>query len=415
MPKLLLTKRNIDSKKHIPPVEKGQVDYFDTEVKGLMLRVGKETKTFYVQVDVLDPVTGKYKTVKEKIGAYGEWTPEQVRTEAPQLIRRLREGKPAQEEAPPTLQALYDRYLKDKQLSKGTETLYKGYVPRLFASWLELNLSQLEKALAPEIVIDRFQQIRETSGPGAANNSFKCLQAIINYGEILYPQFITRNPVKVLSRAEQWVKMGGRDDCLEPGQFKTFADGLLSNTPVHRDCYLFALYHGIRPQESYGLTWDAVDFEKGVVTFKHDTERSKRTYTVPLSKQSREILKRREEVAEEGQKYVFPKQGARNTHDHLILRSDDLKRKTGLDLTVHGLRRSFITTGERLRLRREDINLLTGHVDASVVGKHYSKLTPADLKPTLQAITNEIERLLNGEAAKVVDMRTRRQAKAHGE
>lgn len=408
MPKLLLTKRNIDSKKHIPPVEKGQVDYFDTEVKGLMLRVGKTSKTFYVQVDVLDPATGKYKTVKEKLGAYGEWTPEQVRTEAPQIIRRLREGKPAQEEAPPTLQALYDRYLKDKNLSKGTETLYKGYVPRLFASWLELNLSQLEKALAPEIVIDRFQQIRETCGPGAANNSFKCLQAIINYGEILYPQFITRNPVKVLSRAEQWVKMGGRDDYLEPGHFKTFADGLLSNTPVHRDCYLFALFHGIRPQESYALRWDAVDFEKGVVTFKHDTERSKRTYTVPLSTQSREILKRREEGAEEGQEYVFPKQGARNTHAHLILRSDDLKRKTGLDLTVHGLRRTFITTGERLRLRREDINLLTGHVDSSVTGKHYSKLTPADLKPTLQAITNEIERLLRGEAAKVVEMRTRR-------
>ena len=45
MPKLLLTKRNIDSKKHVPPVEAGRVDYFDTEVKGLLLRVGKESKT----------------------------------------------------------------------------------------------------------------------------------------------------------------------------------------------------------------------------------------------------------------------------------------------------------------------------------------------------------------------------------
>ncbi|HMN01966.1 MAG TPA: integrase arm-type DNA-binding domain-containing protein, partial [Geobacter anodireducens] len=90
MPKLLLTKRNIDSKKLIPPVEKGQVDYFDTEVKGLMLRVGKESKTFYVQVDVLDLTTGKYKSVREKIGRYGEWTPEEARATAPQLIRRLR-------------------------------------------------------------------------------------------------------------------------------------------------------------------------------------------------------------------------------------------------------------------------------------------------------------------------------------
>jgi hypothetical protein len=59
MPKLLLTKRNIDSKKHIPPVESGQVDYFDEELKGLLLRAGKSSKVFYVQVDVKDSATGK--------------------------------------------------------------------------------------------------------------------------------------------------------------------------------------------------------------------------------------------------------------------------------------------------------------------------------------------------------------------
>lgn len=391
MPKLLLTKRNIDSKKHIPPVEKGQVDYFDTEVKGLLLRVGKNSKVFYVQIDVKDPVTGKFKTVKEKLGAYGEYTPEEARAKAPSIARRIREGKPAND-SPPTLKMMYDRYLSDKRLSPGTETLYKSYIPRLFESWLDLPLNLLEQALSPEIVIDRFQHIREHCGPGAANNSFKCLQAIINYAEILYPQFIARNPIKVLSRAEMWAKIEGRGDCLEPKQFKIFADALLTSTPVHRDCYMFALYHGVRPAEAYTLMWTDVDLEKEIATFQHSTERSKRSYTVPLSRQSKAILTRRKEAAIEGQQYVFPKQGPRNKHDHLMLRADDLKRRTGLDLTVHGLRRSFITTGERLRLRREDINRLTGHIDSSITGKHYSRLTPDDLKPILQAICNEIDR-----------------------
>ena len=204
--------------------------------------------------------------------------------------------------------------------------------------------------------------------------------------------------------------MKGRDDCLEPDQYPVFAEGLLSITPVHRDCYLFALYHGVRPKEAYSLEWSNVDFIKGTSTFQHGTEKSKRSYTVPLSAQSRVILERRQEAATEGELYVFPKQSARNKHGHLMLRADDLKNKTGLEISVHGLRRSFITTGERLRLRREDINLLTGHIDGSVIGKHYSCLTPEDLKPTLQTITNEIERLLKGEAAKVIDMRTRRRA-----
>ena len=410
MPKLLLTKRNIDSKKHIPPVEKGQVDYFDEELKGLVLRVGKTSKVFYVQVDVKDSLSGKFKTVKEKIGSYGEYTPEQARTKAPEMIRRIREGRAAYEK-PPTLQMMYDRYLVDKRLSKGTETQYKGYVPRLFESWLTLPLDMLEKALAPEIVVDKFQHIHGNNGPSAANNSFKCLQAIINYAEILYPQFITRNPIRILSRAEMWAKIEPREECLEPNQFKKFADALLTCTPAHRDCYTFALYHGIRPQEAYSLKWENVDLERERVTLVHETQTSKRTYTVPMSKQSKAILSRRKDSAIEGQVFVFPKQGPRNKHEHLILRADDLKKRTGLDLTVHALRSSFITTGERLRLRRQDINFLTGHADQSVTGKHYVRLTPDDLKPVLQAITNEIERLMvDGVGGKVINLATARPA-----
>ncbi len=98
MPKLLLTKRNIDSKKHVPSVDSGQVDYFDTELKGLLLRVGKESKTFYCMVDVKDKETGKFKGKREKLGAYGELTPEEARAMAPEIIKRLREGRPAKDE-----------------------------------------------------------------------------------------------------------------------------------------------------------------------------------------------------------------------------------------------------------------------------------------------------------------------------
>lgn len=406
MPKLLLTKRNIDSKKHVPPIETGRVDYFDEELKGLFLRVGKTSKVFYVQVDVRDAVTGNFKTVKEKIGAYGEYTPEQARSKAPEVIRRIREGKKAAE-APPTLKMMYERYLTDQRLSAGTENQYKQYIPRLFESWLELPLDLLDKALSPDVVIDRFHHIRENNGPSAANNSFKCLQAIIHYAEILYPHFVGRNPVRVLSNAKMWVKVEEREDCLDPKQFKVFADALLTSTPVHRDCYTFTLLHGVRPAEAYSLKWLEVDLEKEIVTFRHATERSKRTYTVPLSRQSKKILLRRKEAAEEGQEYVFPKQGPRNSHDHLMLRSDDLKKRTGLDLTVHGLRRTFIQTGERLRMRREDINNLTGHADHSVTGKHYAKATPDDLRPVLQAIANEIERLMvDGVGGKVIQLAT---------
>ena len=226
MPKLQLTKRNID--KITPPVS-GQTDYFDTELKGFALRVSpdytdkktgapmKGAKTFFVQVDVRDPATEKYKSRKAKIGLHGEYTPEQARQKAPDIMKRLREGKPADDGSIPTLRDLYDRYIKDKTLAKTTLLAYKYHIPK-FESWLDLPLPKLSTMLTPEVVIDRYQQVLE-SGSGAAHNAFKCLQSIVNYGAVLYPQHVTGNPVKIISDAKLWTERKAREDCLEPGQF----------------------------------------------------------------------------------------------------------------------------------------------------------------------------------------------------
>lgn len=403
MPVLQLTKRNIDK---LPFTEQGQIDYFDTELKGFSLRVGKDSKTFFVKVDVLDPEKGKYKTVRGKVGRYGEITAEQARGKAPEIMKRLRAGKPVEDDAVPTLRNLYDRYIKDKPLAKTTLTAYKYHIPPKFESWLDLPLPKLATMMTPEVVIDRYNQVLANSGSGAAHNAFKCLQSIINYGAVIYPQHVTRNPVKTISDAKLWVERKAREDQIEPGQFPTFYNGLLQFTPIHRDAFMLALYQGLRPNEAQSIEWKDVDLEKKTAFIRHETETSKRSYTVPLCKQTMEIMKRRNETREEGNPFVFPSEWRTNKRGHITMRAEKLKKRTGLDLTVHGLRRTFITTGERLRLRREDINLLTGHVDGSVTGKHYSKLSLDDLRPTLQRIADEIERQLSNQRAKVIQLAT---------
>lgn len=394
MPRLHLTKRNIDA---IPFPPKGQVDYFDTELKGLALRVGRDVKTFFVQIDVFDQGAQKHRTVKGKLGRYGEITPEQARREAPKILQKLREGKSVAPEVIPTLDDLYKRYLKDKPLAASTRQAYSYHVGPKFASWLELPLSKIASTLTPDVVISRYQQIRETSGYGAAQNSFKCLQSIIKYGSILYPQFLAANPVRVISEAKLWAQHRVRDDLLEPEQFPLFWEGLLRFTPVHRDCFLVALYQGWRPNEAQSLRWDDVNLETGIAHLRHETESTKRSYTVPLCSQVLEICKRRQEAREKENPFVFPSDWHTGKRGHVTLRAEKLRQRTGLDLTVHGLRRTFITMGERLRLRREDINLLTGHVDHSVTGRHYTRLTADDLRPILQRIANEMERLMKHE------------------
>jgi len=395
MPVLQLTKRNIDK---LSLSEKGQVDYFDTELKGLILRVGQSSKTFFVMTDVLDVATQKYKKVRAKIGRYGEITPEQARQKAPEILQRLRAGKPAEEEAVPTLRKLYHRYVNDKKLKSNTATAYKIYFENeggaKFPTWMDIPISNLIQMLTPDVVIQRYQDVLDNSGKGAASNAFKMLQAIINYGMILYPQHIRKNPVKVISDAKLWPEIQARTTCLEPEQFKIFHDTLLSFPAAHRDCYMFALFQGLRPDEAHSLRWIDVDLEKKLFDLSHMDSITKHRGILPLSRQAVAILERRKAAMQEDDVWVFPSETGRGKHGHLTLRADKIKAKTGLDVTPHSLRRSFTTVGERLRLRREDINLLTNHIDQSITGKHYSRIGAEDLRAPLQLIANEIERLL---------------------
>ena len=411
MPKLLLAQREI---KKLPSPKLGRVDYFDTKLKGLMLRVSADqlnkktglktegSRVFYVQVDVLDPATGRYVSRKAKLGLYGEYTPEQARQMAPEIMKRLREGKPADEEQAPTLRDLYHQYIKNKHLKSTTEAGYRAHIggdAGKFNNWLDLPVSDLTRVLRPDVVINRYQEVLDASGKGAVTNAFKMLQAIINYGMILYPQFIVRNPVKVISDADLWPEIEARTTCLEPEQFTTFHDALLGFSVIHRDCYLFALYHGLRPDEAHSLRWEDVDLNKKTFDQSWMDSETKHRGLLPLSRQSESILKRRWDAKQKDDVYVFPSESGKSKSGHVMLRADKLRSKTGLDLTPHSLRRTFTTVGERLKLRREDIDLLTNHVDRTVTGRHYVRIGVEDIRAPLQIICNEIERLMKGEAS----------------
>jgi len=359
--------------------------------------------TFFVQLEIPDGSRQwkkAYRTVKANVGRYGEITPEQARDKAPEIMKRLRAGNSRVKTKQPTLRELYHRYVKDKKLKANTAAAYKIYFENKggakFSSWMDVPISDLVDLLTPDVVIRRYQEVLAISGKGAASNSFKMLQAIINYGMILYPQCIARNPVKVITSAELWPEIKARTTCIEPDQFKTFYDALQTFPRIHRDCYLFALYQGLRPDEAHSLRWVDVNLEKKLFDLTWMDSETKHRGMLPLSRQTMDILSRRKDTMQREDTFVFPSIASRNKRGHVVLRADKLKTKVGLDITPHSLRRSFITVGERLKLRREDINLLTNHVDQTVTGKHYLRIGVEDLRAPLQAICDEIEKLMAG-------------------
>lgn len=423
MPTMKFDKRSID---RLPFASKGQNDYFDTETPGLGLRVGTKAKTFFAKTDVRDISKPKgYRTVKKTLGRYGDITLEQAkrmiegRTEVqngekvfvPGARLEMKNGHSADNGATVTLGDMLDFYFSEKKRSDGRPfkpATIKGYtriIVRHFETWLPLNLPEVAK-LTPETVIARYGQIAGEHGAYGARNAFVMLTAIINYAIIRHPGAITTNPLNVLRLGKHMKKIEARTDRLEGNDFKVFYDGIQKFNEILRDCYLFCLYHGLRSEEAAGLKWQHVDLEKQELCIP-DTK-NRQPLHVPLSRQSLAILKRRQEQNPEGNPWVFPSVAtirvSTNKTGHVRLMAASLKLNTGLSITIHGLRRSFITTARRLKIF-EDADRLTNHVDSSISGRHYDGTGVDDLREPLQKIANEIERLMvEGVGAKVIHL-----------
>lgn len=415
MPKLALTKRNIDK---ISFTEKGTVDYWDTSLKGFALRVGQFTKTFFVQADVKDSTKKKgYRTVKKVIGRYGEITPEEAREQAggytdkegnhiPGARVTIKQIKPEKPGDKVTLQKMLEMYFNEKRRKDGlshkkkTVNDYTNIINRHFQSWLPLPLPEIAK-LSPDIVIERYKQIEADNGPYAARNAFTMLSAVVAYATVKYPATVPTNPFRTLRGNGLMAKVKERDEYLNGSDFKTFYDGIQGFNPVTRDCYLFCLYQGMRSTEASSLRWEHVDIEKKEMRIP-DTK-NRQTLYVPLSRQTVEILERRKTANLEQSPWVFPAQRKDlNKRGHTRMVSADLRARTGLQITVHALRRTFITTGRKLKMY-EDTDRLTNHVDGSVSGRHYDQTGVDDLREALKLIDNEMERLmLEGVGAKVI-------------
>ena len=378
--------------KKLPSTTKGQVDYFDTKVKGLFLRVGMNTRTFFVKVSVLDPATGKFKAVIQKVGRFGEITPEQARERALKMLPELRKGKARKAPPVPTLAELMESRMITNPLADSTAAAYRRDFAEKFPEWGALTIDQAGK-IPPDVILDRFDQVKRDNGPAAALISFQRLQAVLNYARLRFPLAVPRNPCEVLTAGKLWPKAGARADCLRGNEFKTFYSGIQAFNEVTRDALIFALYHGLRSSETSGLLWSAVDL--GAETIHILLTKNKRPLHVPLSRQSLAILKRRRAGGDDGDVFVFP--GRLKPHicksGHVQLRGGAIRLNTGLDITPHGLRRSFVTIGKQLHLH-EEVERLINHIDSSVTGRHYDGRDLEDLRGPLQQIADEIERLM---------------------
>jgi len=416
MPTVKFTKATID---RLPTPPKGQrIDYFDTQAHGLGLRVSASTKTFFAKTDVKSG-SGKWKSVRKTLGRYGDITLDEA--------RRLMEGrtgargeyipgarlalKQAQAEAVPghavTLADLLAAYFQErlthggKPLAESTRRSYQGRITRHFGAWQGLTLSDIGK-ISPDVIFGLHQEIAANHGPMEARNAVVALHAVLAHGRRKYPVALPVNPVSAITQtgAQVLAPITARLDYLATADdFQKFREGLDRFNEATRDCYLLCLYHGLRASEAHGLKWAEVDFDRRLIYV--DDTKNRRSLSVPLSRQSLDILRRRRKASTDGAVFVFGSSHRLNKSGHVRLSAEKLRLATGLKLTVHGLRRTFMTYGRKLKLF-QDVERLANHVDSSVTGRHYDQTGIDDLRQPLQLIADRLEQLMVGTPAQVI-------------
>lgn len=419
MPRMKFSKSTIDDLEFAGK----PVDYFDTDTSGLGLRVGKTTKTFFCKVDVKDASAGSgYRTVRKTLGRYGDLTLRQARKEmngyddpvegfVPGKRLELKRGEASVQGASVNLIDMLQQFLSETLTPKGkirkesTVRDYRRRIDRHFSGWHNMTLPEIGKLLLPNVLIETHTHISESNGPYAARNAFVVLNAVLNHACVKYPGALTANPLGPIMRkgARILAPITERKECLYKEDFHRFFEGIHKFNDATRDCYLLALYQGMRSNEAAALRWDQLDLEKKEVRIP-DTK-NREDLHAPLARQTLEIMCRRRKEVSEDNPWVFASFHRLNKSGHVRLTAATLRDKTGLNMTVHGLRRSFITSGRKLKLS-QDADRFTNHIDSSMSGKHYDGTVSEDFRESLQIIADTMESLMKGESTKVRSLPT---------
>ena len=268
----------------------GQVLYFDTQPRGLGIRVGRISKTFFVERRVND------KTRRVTIRRYGVFTCEQARKEALRLLGAMAMGSdPNAEKVRPmvrgvTLEESFEESPRFRDLAERTVCIYARAMKIAFVDWLPRPMVDIHG----EMVLKRFKELTNKRGPGYANLAMRCLRSVRNfargrYTDVTGRSLISVSPVGRLSETRVWNKLRRRQTVIKRHQLAEWdaaviglrSDKWPEKAEVVRDYLLFLLFTGLKRQEAAGIKWSNVDFWER--TFKISDTKNREPLTLPMS------------------------------------------------------------------------------------------------------------------------------------
>lgn len=380
---------------------------FDYEIRakdplsGLICRV---RSSGVKSLEVFKKPSGSYKPVRIKLGRVGELpltgTNRSVKKKLQSVLNDLSEGinpnekrrlTQLQDEAESlTVQVALDDYLEASDLKESTSNNYRSGIESHFADELGLQLASL---MDKDLLAGLHKRITKKSGPYAANSVMRVLRAITNDareeiedrgGDGMH----LRWPIQGKKKNKRfWNGVSPRTGWIKPEYLKDWwkaTEALpkeyLGNGELARDYLQFVLLSGLRRREATSLLWEDIDFK--TKSFKIMDTKNRKTLELPCSDYMMKILKRRQGHSELGPFELHePKKFV-----------TWVRKKSGVEFTIHDLRRSFITYAESLDFGAYTIKALVNHSTGNSrdVTEGYLQLSVERLRKPMQKISSYV-------------------------
>jgi integrase len=390
-----LTERSV-SRLPAPDPSGRQNIHWDTELRGFGVQCSgtSNVKTFLAKGTVRGHDGRSIGSLRRTIGRYGVFSVDQARIKATEMLYGFTAGNDPRVERSSdiTLKEAMEAFLRARagNLRPKSVAGYRDDIGRHLSSWLDMPLRNLNRELIEgrhRAIGEEIQESRGLSGAAMANRVMRSLRAIYNFHSDRVPN-LPPNPVKLRG---MWHDVQPRERCLRGGEFRKFYKAVseLTNT-VGRDYIILLLFTGLRRMEAAKLKWSRVDFDRKMFTIPPEDTKNGRKLELPMTDVVYGMLKKRRELGRA--EYVFPSAiGSGHLQEPKSFFAD-IAEDSGVRISPHDLRRTYLTVGETIDVRPMALAALVNHTLPGVQPR-YIQLRVEDLRQPAHRIADKLKEL----------------------
>ena len=368
--------------------------YYDIKLPGLVLSVTPAgTKSFLIYKKI------KGKPVRHTLGRFPAMTVEQARRMGQKILGQIAAGvnplqqKKAERSKSVTLMEVFDDFLiARKALKPVTVHDYQRLMKDAFSDWHKKPILEITK----DMVAKRHRHLGERSH-ARANLAMRVLRALFNFAASEYEDengrsLILENPVSRISHTRAWFRVERRKSVIKAHELAPWYEAIQAIKKTHEgyqchticDCLLLILFTGLRRTEAMSLRWENIDFKAKTLTIT-DTKNHEQ-HVLPLSDFLHNLLQER--YKEAASELVFPGDGKLGYIIEPRKTIQKITQQTGIDFTLHDLRRTFITIAESLDIPAYALKRLLNHKMTQDVTAGYIITDVERLRKPMQQISD---------------------------